>query len=128
MTRAQREALADGGLDQQCLDCHPMMVCPHCGACRQCASGCGCDRTLDGMIFIAVSPAAPGTPIHAHAKAARKAAQRGLAADAAFPGDVYVFAARRRYRSGAKLYADAESGVGGARFVGMARDLAGGAE
>lgn len=46
VTVAQKAALAEGGLSPYCLTNHS--VCPHCGACRQCASGCGCDRALDG--------------------------------------------------------------------------------
>jgi hypothetical protein len=43
MTRAQAEALAEGGLSRWCLDNHPDDVCIHCGCCRSCMSGCGCD-------------------------------------------------------------------------------------
>lgn len=43
MTRAQADALEIGGLDQHCLDAHEDRVCLHCGACRECASGCECD-------------------------------------------------------------------------------------
>jgi hypothetical protein len=42
-TKAQQEAIAIGGLDQACLDTHGDRVCPHCGACQVCASGCQCD-------------------------------------------------------------------------------------
>lgn len=37
------EALEAGGLDDQCLEGHPESVCKYCGACRACASGCGCE-------------------------------------------------------------------------------------
>jgi hypothetical protein len=45
ITQSQADALASGGLDQHCLDHHP--VCLHCGACRSCQSGCGCDTPDD---------------------------------------------------------------------------------
>ena len=47
MTESQHEALVSGGLSEHCLDAHPWMVCVHCGACRGCQSGCGCDDAED---------------------------------------------------------------------------------
>jgi hypothetical protein len=47
MTKAQREALEIGGLDPHCLEIHPNSVCPHCGACRSCKSGCQCDDDIE---------------------------------------------------------------------------------
>jgi hypothetical protein len=46
MTKAQHEALENGGLSQYCYDNHDDMVCPHCGCCRRCMSGCQCDQEL----------------------------------------------------------------------------------
>lgn len=43
LTQAQRESLEEGGLSQGCVDNHLDRVCPHCGACQRCSSGCGCD-------------------------------------------------------------------------------------
>ena len=42
VTTAMREAIVEGGLDEQCIE-SDHDICPHCGACRDCASGCGCD-------------------------------------------------------------------------------------
>ena len=47
MTRSQREAIETGGLNDFCLAVHPGHVCLHCGTCRTCCSGCGCDTPYD---------------------------------------------------------------------------------
>lgn len=41
MTNAQHECLLRGITSEHCLDNH--QVCLHCGACRTCSNGCGCD-------------------------------------------------------------------------------------
>ena len=47
LTTAQAEALEEGGLSQGCIDNHFSSVCPHCGACTSCSSGCGCEDEAD---------------------------------------------------------------------------------